>query len=282
MTETTASADASTSWLGRATRHRCAAAAAHLVMTAGVLAGICTLAAYLWYPAPYFAASGVWRAMLMLIGVGLVIGPLPTLVVFKPGKWGLTFDLWVIGSIQLAVLAFGTFTLYRERPQYLVFAVDRFHLLAGPDVVTTGELADAQLLAAQRIGARPARGPLVVAALRPKDPAAAQRLLVETVFQQGPDIERRPEFWAPYAATVGDVRAHAHPLPIPGESTEATRASIEQTLARLGRPRAELGYLPLIGRNHDFAMIVDLRDGSPLSTIDMDPWAPVTAAAQPR
>ena len=103
----------SPNWLGRS---RYSAFAGHFAISAAIMGGFCALTFFVWYPHPYFAASSAWSALRVLIVVYLVIGPLLTLIVFKPGKWGMKFDLWVIGTLQLAALVIGGSAIYRERP----------------------------------------------------------------------------------------------------------------------------------------------------------------------
>ena len=57
-----------------------------------------------WYPLPYFHTDGGWRGIRIIAGVDLVLGPLLTLIVFKPGKPGLKFDLTLIGLAQAVAL----------------------------------------------------------------------------------------------------------------------------------------------------------------------------------
>lgn len=254
---------------------RYAAFTAHFAVSTVVLAAVCAITFFLWYPQPYFSVDGTGNALRVLAAIFLGVGPLLTLVVFKPGKWGLKFDLYVIASLQLATLLYGTFMLYRGRPAFTVFAVDRFYVLSREDIVAS-QLADRTLMASARIGIQPDRGPLLVAALRPDDPIARDKLLTETLLEGQPDIERRPEFWTRYANGVSDVLARARPLSTLGAA--APKQTIASIAAGLGRPVTDLGYLPLVSRKHDFSMIVDLTNGRPVGVIDVDPWGTSTAA----
>jgi len=74
-----------------------------------------------WYPPPFFSSDGGWQGIRIIAGVDLVLGPLLTLIVFKPGKPGLKFDLMVIGIIQVSALAWGTWTVHHQRPIAVVF-----------------------------------------------------------------------------------------------------------------------------------------------------------------
>ncbi len=242
----------------------------HLGLSATVVGVVCALIFFVWYPYPYFHAMGGWNVLRVLIGVDLVLGPLLTLIVFKPGKWGLKFDLAFIAFVQLAALVYGLTAIYRERPSFTVFAVDRFIVVAERDV-NPQDLAAAR--EAGRVADKPFRGPLLVAAVFPTDLATQQRLLDETVFGGLPDIERRPEFWQPFADQAAVVLRAQQPLSALREAQPAAGAAIDALSKSLGLPESRLGYLPLMAKNRDVAFVVDSETGAPLDVLDVDPWS---------
>ena len=247
--------------------------ATHLGVSASIVGAVCTLIFLIWYPQPYFQAAGAWNVLRVLLGVDLVLGPLLTLIVFKPGKWGLKFDLTVIAVIQLSALIYGTTVIYRERPYFTVFAVDRFHVLALKDV-------DQSQLAAAGLGSKPFVGPLLAIARRPEDTAGWQRLLEETLFEGKPDIEQRPEFWSTYTDHTDEVINKARPLGVLKSTSPEAAEDVERLLQRLERLETELAYLPLITKNQSLSMIVDLADGTPLEALDLNPWVSGNDEAQ--
>jgi hypothetical protein len=182
----------------------------HLAISAVVVGVACAAVLFFWYPAPYFEAAGASRVLRVLVAVDLVLGPALTLVVFKPGKKSLVFDMSCIAIMQLAAFVYGVTVLYGGRPYYNVFAVDRFHLLARADVAAAS--LEESFVALGKIGVKPARGPLLVAAVVPEDRERQQQLLAETVFEGKPDIERRPEFWHSFAEHAPAALAKAKPL----------------------------------------------------------------------
>ena len=250
--------------------------ATHLALSAALVGAVCALIFFVWYPTPYFQAAGAWNVLRVLIGVDLVAGPLLTLIVFKPGKRGLAFDLWVIALVQLTALVFGVTVIYTERPYYTVFAGDRFFVLAHKDVDPT-QVNDRELTAPERIGAKPFRGPLLVAATRPLDPAAMNRLVEETVFGGKPDIERRPEFWGPYVDGREQILRRARPLADLQKQRPHAVTAIDRAAARLGRADDTIAFLPIIAKNRDMAMLLDTVTGMPLAVLDVDPWLANTA-----
>ena len=249
----------------------------HLSMSALIVGAACALIFLLWYPHPYFQAVGGWSVLRVLIGVDLVVGPLLTLIVFKPGKPGLKFDLSVIALVQLAALTYGLTVIYQERPYFTVFALDRFFVLARQDVDLV-QFADAQ--AAGRLDDKPFRGPMLVVATRPTG-AELQKLLEETVFGGKPDIERRPEFWSRYEGEAAQVTRRAQPLAALQAARPHDRAKIAALQTKLGLAAERIAFVPMIAKNRDVSLLVDATTGSPLDVVDVDPWIAAAHAENP-
>ena len=79
-----------------------------------------------WYPEPLFSNDGGWVVIRIIAGVDLVLGPLLTLIIFKPGKPGLKFDLAMIALVQFLALSWGVWNSYNERPAAIIYSVDFF------------------------------------------------------------------------------------------------------------------------------------------------------------
>ena len=241
----------------------------HLAFSAVVVGAVCALIFFVWYPHPYFQAVGAWNVLRVLIGVDLVVGPVLTLILFKPGKRGLKFDLAFIACVQVAALVYGITVIYRERPYFNVFNVDRFSVHSYRDVDRDQWNA---ALAAGRLDAKPQLGPALVVAVRPTDPAAAQRLLEETAGGGKPDIDRRPEFWSRYEEQAAQVVARQRPLTALRAARPESAGAIVALAARLGLPEDRLGFVPMIAKNRDVSAVVDAHTGELLEIIDVDPW----------
>ncbi len=93
----------------------------HLSLSLVLFVGIIAACMTLWYPPPYFWIDGGVQVTRLAAMVDLVLGPLLTLVVFRPKKASLKRDLAVIGFVQIAFLAWGVGVLYRERPLLAAF-----------------------------------------------------------------------------------------------------------------------------------------------------------------
>lgn len=99
----------------------------HFLGSAVVLALLGTLVISVWFPGFFFEIDGGREGLGLIILVGLVTGPLLTLIVFKPGKKGLAFDLLLIGLLQAVCLAAGVFIVYSERPTFFIYYERHFY-----------------------------------------------------------------------------------------------------------------------------------------------------------
>lgn len=98
----------------------------HLGISASIFFVILFFIVFYWYPQPFFTTDGGWQGIRIIAGVDMVLGPLLTLIVFKPGKPSLKFDMSVIVLIQIAALISGVWVVFKERPLAVVFADDKF------------------------------------------------------------------------------------------------------------------------------------------------------------
>jgi hypothetical protein len=237
----------------------------HFSISASVVGAAFAVIFFAWYPAPYFEVVGAWNVVRILIVVDLILGPLLTLILFRSGKPGLIFDLSIIAVVQISALVFGLLTIYAERPYFVVFAIDRFEVLARKDV----DIADvpAEWLAGKRWNE-----PLYAVASVPKTLEAQQQLL-EDVLSGKPDIERRPEFWSPYAENTAVVEAKATPL----TEYAAKRADAADLVNRMLESREDADHLvglPVIGKQGAFIIVLEPERNMPVGLIPVDPWGP--------
>jgi hypothetical protein len=82
-----------------------------------------------WYPGILLDTGNGWKAIGIIIGIDLILGPLLTLIVFNHNKSNLKFDLWVIALLQTAALIYGTWTIHQTRPIALAFINSSFSTL---------------------------------------------------------------------------------------------------------------------------------------------------------
>ncbi|MFZ3123610.1 MAG: TfpX/TfpZ family type IV pilin accessory protein [Acidovorax sp.] len=229
------------------------AACIHLLCSVGVALLAAALVFGLWYPFPYRELSGGRELFFLVIAVDVICGPLLTMVLFNPAKphAELWRDLGLVALIQLAALGYGLWTVREARPLFLVQEVDRFKVIATPDLrgASTEELSAA-------LQPRWWKGPLTVATRDPKDIQERKTVLFESV-QGGRDYAERPEFYLPYegAAALKSLQ-RAKPLALflqkhPDQQDTARKLALEK-----GADMAQWVYLPVIARQ-DWIAVLD-------------------------
>jgi len=235
--------------------------------TAGVLILAFVVVRYLWFPGDYFAISGVTKLLLVLVAVNLVVGPALSTLVYKPGKWGLRFDLVVIACIELAILGWGMHEIYERRPDFAVFSVDRF------EAVTRSEV-DISQLQDSRLATWPGYTPRLIYAALPTDPEVMNQLIEDTVFLGRKDIDRRPEFWQPYANGITKLKAAAMPLARFLTPDDSRAGPVRRWLNRRDVHAKDFVYLPMRGRDGEAIAIIHADIGYPVDVLAVDPWQP--------
>jgi hypothetical protein len=241
------------------------AALTHFGLSALVVGGLLLLIFFLWYPDPFFRIKGAGEIIMMLVGVDLVLGPVLTLIIYRAGKPGLKFDLSVIVLMQLVALVYGANSIYQERPEYLVFAVDRFNILAKKDVYWEN-------FDKNRVAGKPVSGPLLVFAEWPGDEDALRELKDDILFSGNPDLEFRPRFWQPYENNVAKLIQKTFPLSNLKDVNSISSAAVDQFVKSNSLDIDRLNFAGVIGRNEDFAIVFDRETGRIEGAIAVNPW----------
>jgi hypothetical protein len=124
---------------------RILASATHLLASVVVVSLFLVVLYLIWYPGPLSELHGVIDAVMVLIGVDIVLGPLMTMIIFnvrKPRK-ELIRDLSVIVLVQIAALSWGIHTTYKVRPVFVVLYADTMYSVARNDI--TSESGDGDI-----------------------------------------------------------------------------------------------------------------------------------------
>jgi len=244
----------------------------HLSVSATIVGIVCGLIFFVWYPQPYFDIVGAGSVLQILIGVDLIVGPLLTLILYKPNKRGLVFDLSFIATIQLVALIYGTTVIYQERPYYVVFAVDRF------EVITHAEI-DPDTIPNDLLREKPFIGPIIAVALFPETEQERQQLLTE-VLSGKPDIERRPEYWDVYAKHFDSVVERTIPLAKLADARPDARDRINAFIQSRSDADELIG-VPVVGKKGAFCFVLNKTTRLPIGIIDFDPWETPSSGNEP-
>jgi hypothetical protein len=247
--------------------NRFQAGATHLAISALIATAVFLPVYFIWYPDVMFESAGGRDLFLLIAAVDVTLGPLITTIVFRSGKWGMKFDLAVIGILQVAALSYGVLVLFESRPVYVVFVKDRFEL------VRATQVPEENLEKVRGSGKEhlPVLGPQLVAAKLPTDPDEKFKMMISGIG--GVDVQSYPEYHVPYDSVRADVRASAKPLARLRELNPGEGAKIDSLIARTGKAESSIGFVPLRAGKVDLAVLVDTSNGDVLRYASLRPWA---------
>jgi hypothetical protein len=236
----------------------------HLTVSLLAIALVLILVLGLWYPYPYFRISGDKDQLQLLIAALLISGPVLTLILFKPGKAGLWFDMIVVPAMQIGVLVYGLHSLYQERPDYAVFVKDRFEVISLTQLDSLG-------ISRSTLPPKPLQGPLYIVATLPTDDEERQRVMFETLLEGKPDIHLRPEYWGAYVEESAQVQKAVQSL---GSLLERRpdRADDILRLINANEEGADAVFVPVMGRKRIYTLILDPQTLLAEDILGIDPW----------
>jgi len=233
----------------------------HLLLSVSLAACALLVVFYLWYPSALAYAVGVTKIFITLLVVDVILGPVLTFVVSSEGKKSLKFDIGVIVVLQLSAFAYGIHSVALGRPVWMVFNVDRF------DLVQAYQISDEY-----RAQARPEYqqlswfGPKQVASAKPKDEAAQQHLLFESVMG-GADLPLRPDLYEPIENELAQIKASV--LSLSNLQRYNDKTEVEQVLEKW--PEAD-GYLPMNTKLNPVTVLIQKTTGKVLGIVALKPW----------
>ncbi len=216
---------------------------------------------HVWYPAPFHLAVSVTVIFILVATITLILGPVLTLVISKPGETSLRLDLFMIATIQIAAFLYGMWVIAEGRPAWIVFNVDRF------DIVRANDLDNRKIGTALVEYQRPSwLGPKWVSATLPSDPGIQEEILFEAIFA-GIDIQHRPNLYRPLHEQMDSIVQQSLPLDKLQDFNPAssTRILLSQW------PDAD-GWLPVAAHNKSVTALISTHQRKVISIVDLRPW----------
>jgi len=237
----------------------------HLVISVAVFLIFLSIMFFIWYPAPYFETNGGWIVLRILVGVDVVLGPLLTLILFKPGKAGLKFDMFCVVLMQLGALIYGGAIIYQQHPAFIVFGVDRFTSITAAEV-------EFDKLKYPELKRSTGSGPRLVQIRPPDDPKLRQELLFGVVLEGQKDLEFRAELYEPYRPDLAHLQSRSIHLDQIAARDVVAKAAIAAFAEQHNGRLEDYFYLPLRGKNRDIVLALSTQDGMPAGWIPINPW----------
>ena len=240
---------------------------AHFLLSAIICVPVFYLIYFIWYPSPFLEMQGGETIFLFLILSTVILGPLLIFVVFKSGKKGLLFDFIVIITIQLIALIYGTYTLYLERPLYVVFNIDRFNLVSVTSI-NTKELQDNSLKVSLFEKAK------FIYIEIPNDAQERMDITFEAI-SGGKDFFQRPIYYRQYQVFSDNINSNSYSLSLKNIlKFHPDLAGKIKNIAKINNLTLhELLFYPFVGRKNDSIIILQKGNAKKIAILeDIDPW----------
>jgi len=214
----------------------------------GVLVGILL---QVWYPAPYFSASGGWQGLQLVAAVDLVLGPLITLIIYNPAKSlrELRIDIACVVVLQLGALAFGVKAIHDQRPVAVVFLDTSFYTVPAQAISSQGLSLSALRLYGDTF-------PVFVYAERPQAGPQFERFVRAVEVEQIPPHEQVP-LYRPLAENFSSVIRSSLDVDEIMAGNADMRAQFEALRDRTGRALTELHAIALTSRYRNIVLMFD-------------------------
>ncbi len=229
----------------------------HVALSAAVFAAVIWAVVAQWFPEPYFRIDGGLAMIALAAAVDLVIGPLITLLVYRPGRRDNALNFAIIAFLQAVALTWGVHVLHSQRPLYAAY-------IGGPVRTffpVTGPLIEAAPPAAELRARLTGHPPLVFIPLA-ADPAQARGMLMSAMLG-GPGLLSATHLWLPVegralAAIVAEARDRAALEALAPESGQL----IDEFVAKRGARFEDFAFVPLRGRYQSALLALHKGDGA--------------------
>lgn len=98
--------------------------AIHLIISVIIFLVLLYLMMRVWFPDELFFIDGGWQGLKLIAPIDLVLGPALTLLLYRPWKNKIAFDMSVIVAVQTLALGYGVYSAYNQRTAAIVFGTD--------------------------------------------------------------------------------------------------------------------------------------------------------------
>lgn len=246
---------------------RLRAAGIHLALSGLIVLTLLILMFGVWYPNQYFKLMGGDGLIYLIVGIDLCLGPLLTFVVFKSDKKSLKFDLSVIVLLQLAALAYGSYTMFTARPVFTAYADGEFSIATAKEVIDT----ELKLGAKPEWTKRPLTGPIIVAVVKPTDKEEREEI---EFLSLGMGYARFPRLFVEYESQKSEILKNAKPLNTLRTLDKKNNSAIDQLLKDKNRKESDFVFAPISSFFEDRAAILDANTAEFITIIEARPRVP--------
>lgn len=234
----------------------------HLAVSLAVLMALYGVTRIMWYPSYLYELDGAFEAVSVVFCVCLLVGPVLTLIVYRPGKKKNRFDMVCVVLIQILSLGYGIHLLYLYRPLALVVYGNSFYSITA-DVYANYSIQYSDYSSIES-KSRCGIGCYII-----KNTPESRTSVITT----GTPARVRQEFYTDYAdawASYAERPSAFFSLGSLGEEEQSLLKAEASGLATMNHDieEGELGLMPVYGRYLEGFFIVDKSSGEVLGFVD--------------
>lgn len=228
---------------------RLKAALSHLLLSILIFSMVITILIFVWYPTPYFTASGALQGLKIAAGVDLVLGPLLTLIIFDitKSRKKLVGDLIVIALLQFTALAWGVYTIYHQRPVAIVFWEQSFILVPAIDL----EEKDIALDGLKKFGSQT---PVLIYVEKPRELAARKEML-RRITEDKITPHHQLELYRPLQEYFDETVPLQINIDNILEHNPQVKVRLDEILAKTNKKKLDYYYFSLRSKYHNIILL---------------------------
>jgi hypothetical protein len=221
-----------------------------------------------WYAWPVWHLEGAEKVVGLVVLIALVIGPLATLMVSSPKKAQhlLRLDWTVIAVVQIAALAYGSWTLWQGRPLFYAFSVNQMELVSAAQF-DNESMTRAQEKSAKIMPSWSSLPQWVWAPLPENEQEATD--IIYSAITSGKDVTSMPEHFRPWAEGLPALRTQLQPMPELREKLNLNAGAYTALINSLGKDEAKVGWILIQGGKREGVMMFERETGEYLRFLPM-------------
>jgi len=241
---------------------RIKAALIHLAISSAALLVLAIITLLVWYPNPHYKYEGVLTILYLITLIDVVLGPIFTFIVFKPGKPSLKIDLTVIAVIQITAFVYGTNVIYSQHPEFITYAEGIMYTIPTSAI-------DEQLIEDDFLNRRFHVGPKLAVSSLPADPKIRTSFLVENITKNK-TLEDSPEFYSRFPPPLADLVEKS--LDIDKLNKNLTnKTKINDFIQHNGTSQDDIVLFWLVNNLRNSIIVLDIKSGMPIGYLDIQP-----------
>lgn len=216
----------------------------------------------LWYPYPLLQAAGTQKLLqiIVLVNIGLAFGL--AIMIFRKKKSDFVKDIAISMLVQLLFLMISIYGVYRIKPVWIAYNVDRFELILSTDLVNTN------VHNVDKSFKRPSYfSPQYVGIEFSKDNKERNNNMFDEVLQ-GISIAQRPERYIPFEQVSTQIKARAQDLVLLEKYNN--KNDVQSLLKKY--PQAD-SFVPLQAKAINMTVLLNKdNDNQVVAIVDLRPW----------